>query len=328
MDTLNSQIILQEVSIDQIMKMAKLLSNANNSLTKTEIFKGFSYQTTYVILERALKANIELKIIIQTEETYKINPDAISEIKTCDVPNLAIIFRKYLQNYPPFLLYVSLLNQGFDQIESAAFLKSLMNVNNSEKQISIILNRWGKGSGALKKSNDGVFIVPNSVKPLSKEYLDKLVQSLNNDMGVKNFLIDILDNRTFAYLSKKGLDLNSITKGLLEHEESPKNAMISGISFIEPFLRKISKDLGIDVTNTNGIGGIVKKLEDSNKIPHCLANCGYGIGGVRNICDHGIDKTSSEVWSITPIGSLSSILFSVILIKSYYLYLQENECSF
>lgn len=317
---------LQEISVEKVMKMAKLIANADKALTKDEIFLGFTDSNK--ILERALKTCLDLKIVVQSEQTYKIRPDMISEIRSCHVSGLPKLFRKFLQDFPSFLLYVNLLNQGLTELESAGFLKTLMKLTNSERQIVVILNRWGSTSGALVKDKGGNYKTPKSEKILPKQYLDKLIESLNDEIGVKNFLIDILDRRTFVYLSEQGLDLNNITKSLLEHEQQPRDSMFNGLSFFEFFLRKITKELSIDVTTINGISGIVSKLEKEGKIPQSLANTGHGIGGVRVISDHGIEKKTSEVWKHTPIASLSSVLFMVTIIKSYYLYIKENEHSF
>lgn len=323
----NTNLVFQDISVDKVMKMAKLIANADKPLNKDEIFLGLASDSTR-ILERTLKTCLDLKITIKSEQTYKVRPDMVSEIRSCHVSGLRVLFRKILQDFPPFLLYVNLLNQGLTELESAGFLKTLVKLNNSEKQIVVILNKWGSTSGALVKDKTGTYKIPASDKILPRQYLDKLVESLNNEIGVKNFLIDILDRRTFMYLSEQGLDLNNITKALLEHEQSPRDSMFNGLSFFEFFLRKISKELSIDVTTLNGIGSIVSKLEKDAKLPQSLANVGYGISGARVISDHGIEKKTSEIWKHTPIASLSSVLFMVIIIKSYYLYLKHNEHSF
>ena len=320
--------MLQDVSVDKVMKMAKLVANADKPLTKGEIFLGLSSDSPPNMLERSLKTCMDLKIITKSDQAFKIRPDVISEIRSCHVSGLPILFRKFLQDFPPFLLYVNLLSQGLTELESAGFLRTLMKLDNSEKQIVAILNKWGNTSGALEKDESGTYKIPISDNILPRQYLDKLVESLNNEIGVKNFLIDILDRRTFTYLSEQGLDLNNITKALLEHEQNPRNSMFGGLSFFEFFLRKIAKDLPIDVTALNGIGSIVAKLEKDGKIPQSLANVGHGIGGARVISDHGIEKKTSEVWKHTPIASLSSVLFMIIAVKSYYLYLKQSEHSF
>lgn len=322
----NTSLVFQDISVEKVMKMAKLIANADNPLTKEEIFLGLSDSTN--LLERSLKTCLDLKIVIKSEHAFKIRPDMVSEIRSCHVSGLPVLFRKFLQDFPPFLLYVNLLNQGLTELESAGFLKTLVKLTNSEKQIVIILKKWGSTSGALVKDKEGNYKTPTSEKILPRQYLDKLVESLNNEIGVKNFLIDILDRRTFVYLSEQGLDLNNITKSLLEHEQDPRGSMFNGLSFFEFFLRKISKELSIDVTTINGISGIISKLEKNGKIPQSLANTGHGIGGARVISDHGIEKKTSEVWKHTPIASLSSVLFMVIIIKSYYLYIKHNEHSF
>lgn len=324
--SVNTSLALQDISVEKVMKMAKLISNADKPLTKDEIFLGLSDSTK--LLERTLKTGLDLKMVVKSNDAFKIRPDMVSEIRSCHVSGLPVLFRKFLQDFPPFLLYVNLLNQGLTELESAGFLKTLMKLTNSEKQIVMILKKWGSISGALIKDKEGNYRTPTSEEILPRQYLDKLVESLNNDIGVKNFLIDILDRRTFVYLSEQGLDLNNITKSLLEHEQSPRDSMFNGLSFFEFFLRKITKELSVDVTAENGIGGIIAKLQKEQKIPQSLANAGHGIGGARVISDHGIEKKTSEIWKHTPIASLSSVLFMVIIIKSYYLYIKHNEHSF
>ncbi|WOV93671.1 MAG: hypothetical protein R1F52_03315 [Candidatus Nitrosoabyssus spongiisocia] len=319
---------LQDISVDKVMKMAKLIANTDRDLSKEDIFMGFGSKQTKKMLERSLKTCLDLKIIVKSNNCFKIRPDMVDEIRNCHVSDLLVLFRKFLQDFPPFLLYVNLLTQGLTKSESVGFIKTLMKIDNSEKQIMLILNKWGNSSGALKKDKTGDYITLKPTNILPRQYLDKLVESLNNEIGVKNFLIDILDGRTFTFLSEQGLDLNNITKALLEHEKNPRDSMFEGLSFFEFFLRKITKDLSIDVTKLDGIGGIVKKLENDKFISHSLANIGHGVGGARIISNHGVDKETSEIWKQTPIGSLSSVLFTIITIKSYYLYIKHKELSF
>ncbi len=224
MSSKNSILTIQEISVKKVMKMAKLIANSDGPLNKEEIFTGLSLNYERKIFERAFKTCLDLKIIVETDdELFKIRSDMVSEIRNCHISDLSILFRTFLQDFAPFLLYVNLLSQGLMQLESAGFVKTLMKLGNSEKQIVAILNRWGSTSGALEKDKSDSFKIPQSDNILPRQYLDKLVRSLNNEIGVKNVLIDILDGKTFTYLSEQELNLNNITKALLEHEKTQEN---------------------------------------------------------------------------------------------------------
>ncbi len=66
--------------------------------------------------------------------------------------------------------------------------------------------------------------------------------------------------------------------------------MITGLSFFEFFLRKIAKDISVDVTKLNRIRSIIAKFEKDGIISQALANTGHGVEGARVISDHGIEK--------------------------------------
>ena len=319
--------ILQDVSIDQIMKISKLIANTTDFIKEEEIIKGITLSHNNKIIKRALKACTDLKIIENTKEGYKVNSEYIVDLKICKVSELHIFFRKALQNFPPFLLYVNLLNQGLSKVESAEYTKILLKIDNSSQQISTILLRWGIGCNVLKKKGKK-YILPESKTSLPKQQLDNLLKSLDNEMSTKNYLIDILNTKTFAFLTEHELNLNDITTSLLEHEKNPKNSTSCGTNYFEHFLRKICKDINFDVTNCNGIGSIVKKLEEAKIINHSLAELGFGVNGCRIISNHGIDKKTTIKWTNTPMAALTSILFTILTLKSYYLSIKFKEYNF
>lgn len=320
--------MLQDVSIDNVMKIAKLVANATDSIKEEKIFRGLEAdEKEQKILRRALRTCVDLNIIQKRGTEYNISTEYISDIKNCKIDELYIFFRKALQNFSPFLLYINLLYQGMDATSAAKYVKTLFQLKNSSKQIQTILLRWGTGCKILKKIGKN-YNIPSLENPPPKQQLDKLLNSLDNEMTTKNYLIDILDAKTFAFLSNHNLDLNDITNSLLDHERNSKTAMSNGTSFFEHFLRKVCHELEIDVSKLNGIGGIIKKLLEEGKINHALMGLGQGVNGCRIISSHGIDKQTAIKWSITPITSLMSVLFTVLTIKSYYLSIKHNEYNF
>lgn len=267
---------------------------------------------------------IQLKLIHVNDSMYRANESYRTDLSSASVTDLPIIFRRALQSYPPFILFVSLISKGYSPEISSQILRGALDVSTSDTVISKAFRNWGlKSSLIIKKDNQLTTSIGE--KGLSHEYIKSLIKALDNDMTAKVFIIDILGNEIFGYLSKIEVDITQIASSLLDYEKDPKQSLKKATDVLETFIHKYGSDNNIDVKGLTGINALVNNLFDKNLILKNHKNIGNGIGGLRNITGHGVDKDTQEEWEVTKQSALSGILLVPIFIKSLYLFLKQNH---
>ncbi len=327
----NSQIIsyhklgftIYDVSVESIMNIAKTISLSESPLDLKRIMMSFPDRSKkYIIF--SLKMAVQLKLIDEDNSTYRISENYRNDLNSASIIDLPIVFRKALQSFPPFVLYVSLISKGFPSDNASQILRGVVDVSTSDKTIAKMFRNWGLKSKLIVAKNNTLTTAIGD-KGFSHEYIKSLIKALDNDMTAKVFLIDILGNEIFGYLSKIDVDISSLASSLLDYEKDPKQSLKKSIDVLETFIHKYGSDNNIDVKGLNGINALVNRLFEKQLILQNHKNIGNGIGGLRNITGHGVDKDTQDEWDVTKQSALSGILLVPIFIKSLYLYLKYKQ---
>jgi len=312
-----------DVSLEAIMNIAKTVSLSESPLDLRRIkmsFPNFSEQYTIFSINTAM----QLKLINVHDSAYRINENYRTDLSSANVNDLPIIFRKALQSYPPFVLFVSLISKGYSSDNSSQILRGVLDISTSDKTISKVFRKWGLKSKLLVEKNNRL-TTSIGEKGLSHEYIKSLIKALDNDMTAKVFIIDILGNEVFGYLSKIDVDITQIASALLDYEKDPKQSIKKATDVLETFIHKYGSENNIDVKGLTGINALVNDLFDKNLILKNHKNIGNGIGGLRNITGHGVDKDTQMEWEVTKQSALSGILLVPVFIKSLYLFLKQKH---
>ena len=88
---------------------------------------------------------------------------------------------------------------------------------------------------------------------------------------------------------------------------------------------QIGEEKNVNVSACKGVIELVEALRQ--KPPVILANqrnVAIGVGGIRNISDHGVDRETGKAWKINADGALASILMIPIVMRSIYMY-EKNQ---
>lgn len=315
---------MYDVSLEAIMNIAKTISLSESSLDLRRIKLSFpSLSENYIIF--AVNMAIQLKLINANDSMYRANENYRTDLSSASVTDLPIIFRRALQSYPPFILFVSLISKGYSSEISSQILRGALDVSTPDKLIEKAFRNWGLKSNLIIKKNNQL-TTPIGEKGLSHEYIKSLIKALDNDMTAKVFIIDILGNEIFGYLSKIEVDITQLASSLLDYEKDPKQSLKKATDVLETFIHKYCSDNNIDVKGLTGINALVNDLfEKKNLILKNHKNIGNGIGGLRNITGHGVDQDTQKEWEVTKQSALSGILLVPIFIKSLYLFLKQNH---
>jgi len=317
--------IIQDVSADFIMDVAKIVSSSPFPLKKENILKSFKRHVSYT--NRAIIQAQQLKLVEDTEDGFTSTQNYGDSIKRALRNQYNIHFRQALQNYPPFLLYADFITKGYNSEESALFVKGILDLSPSEKMVEKSLKNWGKYAELIVE-NKGKLSIPDAERGLPSEFIDNLLNSLQVEFKTNIFLIETMGANTFAYLAKNGISIDNLVSSLQYFENESKQSANMASQVFEYFLYKISSENGIDISKCNGIGELTQALRPDKKISKNIMHVSNGLGAIRNMSHHDPDKETEVPWNFTPQGALITSLLVPTTMRTIYNYITEKKQEF
>jgi len=314
---------ITEVNAPLIMDVCKFASYAMDPLTKEKIVQCFKDKFHEVYVGRAIKAAVQLRLLEDKNGILYCSQRWREDIKMASRDELQLPFRQALQDYPPFLVYADLLSKGYSSEDAAKAIRGLFSLTSSSSIVEKSLRLWGLYSGTIKQDTQTKQLsLTIDTDRLTAKYVEDLLKSLTSDFRSKIFVIDRLTNELFKYLTDKGINIQELVDALREYEQKPDESIFNASKLFELYLYKIGEDNGVKVSGCKGIIELVETLRQ-NKPPLLLGNqrniC-YGVGGIRNISDHGVDRETGKPWKINSDGTLAAVLLIPIIMRSIYLY--------
>lgn len=237
-----------------------------------------------------------------------------------------IIFRKYLQKFEPFILFVTLISKGNSIEDAVRKVKVIYSITASEKNIRFAFLNWGAYSQLLKYNEKNDTISLNfPTQDLSMEYLKTLVQSLESDIKTRIYLAEKLTETPFGFLQPEEIEF--FVKALQLHEKDPRHAIDDAGRAFEDYLRRLATDKGYDVSSKSGISEIAQVIGGQNpKLIHSkhlhICNC---LGIIRVAAAHSKDKSTMEFWKISPDLAIETILLMISTLRSIHYYVNNNQ---
>lgn len=317
--------IIQDVSAEFIMDVAKIVASSPLPLSKESIVNSFKRNPNYT--NRAIIQSQQLKLVVETDRGFISSQNYGDSIKRALRNQHYIQFRQALQNYPPFLLYADFISKGYASTESAQFVKGILNLSPSEKLIEKSLKNWGKYSELIIESKNTLKI-PEAEQGLPSEYIDNLLNSLKVDFKTNIFLIETMGANTFGYLSKNEISIGDLVSSLQNFEIESKRSANKASQVYEHFLYNISSENGIDISRCNGVGELSQALRSEKKILKNMLHISNGLGAIRNMSHHDPDKETGIAWNFTPQSALITSLLVPTVMRTIFNYINEKKQEF
>lgn len=265
---------------------------------------------------RALIISEQIGIAKKVDSKFEIIDDA-KVVTRANKDQWPIVFRKFLQRYNPFILFVSLIGKGNSLNDAARKIKVIYGIDASVDIIIRSLVGWGDYAGLLRKKDDKVELLINTEK-LSVEYIQELLEAMAHDVKARMYIANKLGEEVFGYMKQDEVDL--LVQAIREHLTNPKHAIdIAGQAF-EDFLRRVATDSSINVTSCTGIQQLADSLIGSKKITSKHHDICKGINAFRIAAGHNKDKVSLEKWNLNPDAAIECILLILTATRSIHSY--------
>ena len=311
---MESKFKIPDVTADIIMEIVEGVCYKNVGLDTNEAAEYIKKSKTYA--SRALTASIQLGIIKAVDSRFIASSEA-KDVSRANKQQWPVIFRKFIQRYNPFILFVSLIGKGNSPEDAARKIKVIYGIDASIKIIANTLLGWGEYSQILKREKGKVELQIETDK-LSAEYIRELLEAMEHDVKARVYIAGKLGEDVFGYMQQDELDL--LVKAIREHQSDPRDAMDDCGKAFEDFLRRLGDEKSVNVSSRTGIQQLAdaiigKKLITVKHLEICKA-----INSFRIAAGHNKDKTSMEKWELNPDAAIECILLLLTTIRSIHNY--------
>jgi hypothetical protein len=316
---------IQNISADKIVEIVEGIYYTTERGGMTVDMAKKYIKTSEPYAQRALSMACILDFVEKKDNKYFANNNA-SELVKARKSEKYIIFRKYLQRFEPFIVFLALVIRGNSTTNSARKLKIIYGIGLNEKDIRFALLNWGQYSQIFNYDSSSDQIVVNiDLEDLEMLYLRELLESLNSEVKTKIYLAEKLTEAVYGYLHSD--EIEHLTKALMNHERDPRNSIDDASRALEDFLRRISFDNSQNVSSFHGITNIAERIGSKNigLIHEKQKKILIGIAAIRNLSSHSKDGILLESWKISPEFAIETILISISMIRSVYLYVENGE---
>lgn len=318
--------LIPEVAGELVADVAKTIASSPRPLSQSEVVKCFEGQYTPEYISRAILAGLQIKILSQTaEKGYVASEESRDDLKRANRKELSVPFRKHLQDFSPFLLYIDFVSKGYPSIEAARKTGGIFSISAAPEKINTTLRGWGTYSGLVSYNRQtGNITINIETEKLLTQYVKKLLDALEAELRAKVFAIDMLGSNVFAYFDQKGLSLNDFATALRNYEADPKPSAGRALETFEAFVYAIADDKGIPVQKPKTLSEWCDGLRAKREIPSNQLLLCHGLIGARNMTHHNPDAETGQPWIISRQAALTFILLSIVAIRSVYMYVDNR----
>lgn len=307
---------VQDVPIEIALHISKMINASPTPLTLNSTIKGMQGIAKQTYVRRGLGMALQMGMIESINDNeYKGAEKFKEDFRKIPISEFPIIARKALQDYPPFLSYLENIMMGYSSTQSAIIVSGIFDLD--EKNCMSFFKKSGMYAQILK-DNDGNVGLSNTVST-QPDYVENLRKMLNSDLEAKNLISSLLSTEVVTYFSKKGIDFNRPSKALIEIKTDPKASLYKIFEFAETCLYAFGNDIGANVQKANGIAELVDAIRSQKAILGNPTNLGKGLGGIRNMSNHGPDKDTGKVWVFTEEAALGCSLLIFRYLRSIFL---------
>lgn len=246
------------------------------------------------------------------------------------------VFRKWLQAWEPFILFLRHLAMGDNFEVSARRLISFYSFNKDVKAISELLSLWAKTCNLI--DSKGALLIKEYELEI-KELADDFSRDLLDDVRVRLYLNNVLSDEVFKWLTHGELD--ELVTSLLSYRDNPRSAIECSGRAYEDVLRRLSVEIGMidmkKIATKAGISelanGILYAYRNDLGTSHSFIHTkqrdiSQAIGSIRNMAGHSMEAKSMERWELSSTAAIGKILTTISSIRSLFYYIKHSKYLF
>ena len=269
-------------------------------------------------------AAVNLGILVVKEGKYLLNLTATDLAKAAKNQR-SLLFRKFLINFDPFVIFASLLLKGNNVEDSARRVKVIFSVPESLTIVLKTLRSWGLFSGVISQGPTGEQVTGiKSEEELNEQYLQEFIRALKDEWHAKLFIAGKVRDGAYVFLNE--VDKTNLVNSLKKYRDYPDDSMKDIGNVLENFLRKIGSEKQLTgLVDQKGIGQLANFLRTKNVIlEEHKKMCNY-VNIFRIAADHGSHPEILRPWKIEKDSALEAFLSNLTTIRSIYAFTGTSD---
>lgn len=232
----------------------------------------------------------------QTGERYLSRGNDVSDIARASEEQKPFLFRKFLQRFDPFILFISLIGRGNTPDQAARKITVIYNIDAQHANIQATLTSLGAYAGIIE-AEKGRIILKVDTSALSAEYIRDLLEAMEHDVKARVYVATKLGWNVFGYMRQDEVDF--LVKSI-RTQHSPRNSIDDAGWAFEDFLRRVIIDKEKDASGCTGITQLAEHMKGEKLIDQKQLEICQAIGSIRIAAAHSKGRVTVEAWKINP----------------------------
>lgn len=281
---------------------------------------------------------------VNGSDIYSSELELVKRLRYSDWNNESkiLMFREYLQQYPPYVLFHSFLEMGNDSNIAAIRVGVYYGWKIEKNQRRNAFEEWGLYADMLVLHEEKISVVSsisNNQVIHKNELMKKFITVLDSEMASRSFILSFLGLECYTFL-EEDIKTDLMNAMILVHEKPDDAVKLIGTA-LEDYIKLIAKSRGIALLN-NGrpiktIGSMIDKLRQEGILAnhhvntlkglevYTSADLFQGLNSYRKMPVHGKDFDADVRWSLSTEVALIGILQLLLSIRSTHYYLVEKQ---
>lgn len=271
-------------------------------------------------------------IVSDDEKRYVTDPKCASSLTQMPTEELKVeVFRTWLQQLEPFILFVRYIGAGDSSSAAAMKVSSFFSFNRPIESIEKVLVSWGKGVGILDNQCN---VIVSQFNPVDAGWSDQLREENTINASIRIYLSEALTPEVYAWLEHS--EIEELVSCFRKCQFDPRAAIECAGRACEDVLRRIALAENLDVKKQNGISQVANYLyshrdmqgNSLSSIHSKQYNISQAIGDIRNMAGHSKEAKTMERWELSSVAATAMAQTTIALIKSIYYYTTQGVFSF
>lgn len=314
------------VKPEKLMEAATHLAGAHRKLSAGDLEELIERGEEYT--ESILQIGNELDIIEESDEDYVINRDVRMQLRQSSSEQKTRLLRSRLQQYKPFIAFVSSLIQGNSPNQAAKQVKVLFQMDINKDDLNSQFLKLGHYVDIFDTTEDAdniSFEINTDV--VTDEYIHNLSAAVKSSLVARLFLEKRLNEEIIGYMDEETVD--ELVNALEIFWDRPRSAIAATGRAVEDFQRDLGNDYGQNAQryqDANGISELADQLKGEDLVLSRHVHGGKYLGGMRNPSGgHGKDPQTLDRWDVSEEVAFGYILASIHYIRSLYAYVVQSR---
>lgn len=330
-----SSFVIPDVSAEHIMGVAKFASvrgTATSGGTFSRQLVCTALGLSPELARRAILACVQLRLVSPTG-TAEFRFAGRGDIRLAKKDNLPLFFREALQDYPPFLLALALLSQGYELREAGALVKGALEIDSGVEIIVKAFRGWGSYASVLEQVNGRWVPTFEPLGILDFTVLSRLQEALEDDVKAKMFVLDELGTDLASELFRKGISVTDLADALVRFQTDPNDVGNPVGNLVECYVSSLQPSSPLTAGPPQASTGaplsniipIAESLRKQRIILKTHRNLLYGVAGFRNAPSHGPDDDTGRPWDIGAHAALVTVLLTLVTMRSIHRWVSSEK---